>query len=465
MNEDMIEKLLQGDEIRVEVSEDEMEAYIFVPASKMKNLTEGGIKAILKKEKIASGIDEDAIERIVSQKLCDEKVLIAKGKPATTGENGRFEFLFNSEIKKNPKMLPDGSVDYKNTKYFQMVKEGDKIAEYVSATRGESGYTVKGRFLTAKPGKEVPPLKGQGFYMSEDKREYFAKVDGKIEIKNRLLMIEKVLIIKGDVDLISGNVDFVGDVHVKGDVASGMVIKAKGQVVVSGHVGAAIIEAGEDIILKSGISGNDKAVLSAGGDIHGKFFESATIRTLGNLYANSILNSEIEVAGVIQTNGKHGTIIGGKVHATGGITVGTIGSIAEIPTQVECGINEGWVRDEQRLQGIKKKTRVELGMVLKALDAFQHLDECGNHAIQEDPRKKKLLKAKSIKEVELEALDSKIEELQNKIKSASHAKITVTNKVFRGAKIILHEHTMYTTKEYVNVSFIIKDGQVDTIVN
>lgn len=75
------------------------------------------------------------------------------------------------------------------------------------------------------------------------------------------------------------------------------------------------------------------------------------------------------------------------------------------------------------------------------------------------------MKAKSIKEVELEALDSKIEELQNKIKSASHAKITVTNKVFRGAKIILHEHTMYTTKEYVNVSFIIKDGQVDTIVN
>ena len=54
-------------------------------------------------------------------------------------------------------------------------------------------------------------------------------------------MIEKVLIIKGDVDLISGNVDFVGDVHVKGDVASGMVIKAKGQ--------AATAKEGSEIIV------------------------------------------------------------------------------------------------------------------------------------------------------------------------------------------------------------------------
>lgn len=465
MNEDILEKMLHGDEIRVEVSEDNMEAYIFVPSSRAKHLTKESIRAVLKKEKIVSGIDEEAIERLVSQKICDENVLIAKGKPATTGEDGRFEFFFNSEIKKNPKVLPDGSVDYRNTKYFQMVKEGDKIAEYISATRGESGYTVKGQFLTAKPGKEIPPLKGQGFYMTEDRKEYFAKVDGKIEIKNRLLMIEKVLIIRGDVDLISGNIDFIGDVHVKGDVASGMEIKARGQVVVSGHVGAANIEAGEDIILKSGISGNDKAVLVAGGDIHGKFFESSTIRTRGNLYANSILNSEIEVAGVIQTNGKHGTIIGGKVHATGGITVGTIGSNAEIPTQVESGINESWIRDVQELQAARKKTKFELSMVLRALEAFKNMDETGNHAMHDDPRRKKLMKAKGIKEVELEALNSKIDELQEKIKSAAHAKITATNVVHRGTKVILHDCTMYVTKEYINVSFIVKDGQVDTIVN
>ena len=362
-------------------------------------------------------------------------------------------------------MLPDGSVDYRNTKYFQMVKAGDKIADYIPATKGEPGYTIKGRTLNAKPGKEIPPLKGQGFYMTEDKREYFAKVDGKIEIKNRLLMIEKVLIIKGDVDLISGNVDFVGDVHVKGDVASGMVIKAKGQVVVSGHVGAAIIEAGEDIILKSGISGNDKAQLTAGGDIHGKFFESATIRTLGNLYANSILNSDIEVAGVIQTNGKYGTIIGGRVHATGGITASTVGSNAEIQTQLECGISESWLRDEQKLQETKKKTKFELGMVLRALEAFKNMEESGNHTLQEDPRRKKLERAKQIKELELETLNAKLDELQSKIKSAIHAKITVTNKVFRGTKVILHDCTMYVTKEYINISFIVKDGQVDTIVN
>lgn len=463
--EDAMERLFQGDEIRVEVSEDGMEAYLLVPSSCGKTLTEEKIRAILEKEKIVCGIDEEAISNMVTQKQYNMKILIAKGKTMVPGENGHFEFLFNSEIKKHPKELPDGSVDYRNTKYFQMVKEGDKIAVYIPPTQGTAGYTVKGQFISAKPGKEVPPLKGQGFYISEDKKEYFAKVDGKIEIKNHMMMIDKVLIIKGDVDLISGNVDFVGDVHVKGDVVSGMVIKAKGQVVVSGHVGAATIEAGEDIILKSGISGNDKAVLSAGGDIHGKFFESGTIRALGNLYANSILNSQVEVAGMVQTNGKYGTIIGGKVCAVGGISASNIGSSAEIPTQLECGINESWLQDEQILMEQRKKTKFELEMVIRALDAFQIMDESGNPYIKEDPRRRKLLRAKSMKELELETLNVKIEELQEKIKSAVHAKITVTNKVFRGTKVVLHGASMYVTKEYVNISFIKKDGQIDTVVN
>ena len=104
-------------------------------------------------------------------------------------------------------------------------------------------------------------------------------------------------------------------------------------------------------------------------------------------------------------------------------------------------------------------------MVLRALEAFKNMEESGNHTLQEDPRRKKLERAKQIKELELETLNAKLDELQSKIKSAIHAKITVTNKVFRGTKVILHDCTMYVTKEYINISFIVKDGQVDTIVN
>lgn len=67
--------------------------------------------------------------------------------------------------------------------------------------------------------------------------------------------------------------------------------------------------------------------------------------------------------------------------------------------------------------------------------------------------------------VKMDILNVKIEELQEKIKSAVHAKITVTNKVFRGTKVVLHGASMYVTKEYVNISFIKKDGQIDTVVN
>lgn len=52
MSEDLIGKLLQGDEISVEVPEGDMEAYIYIPAGRLKNLTEKRIRDILEKEKI-----------------------------------------------------------------------------------------------------------------------------------------------------------------------------------------------------------------------------------------------------------------------------------------------------------------------------------------------------------------------------------------------------------------------------
>lgn len=56
-------------------------------------------------------------------------------------------------------------------------------------------------------------------------------------------------------DLSTGNIDFEGSVQVNGNVSSNFVIRAGGNVIISGVVEGAYIEAGGNIIIARGMNG------------------------------------------------------------------------------------------------------------------------------------------------------------------------------------------------------------------
>ena len=144
-------------------------------------------------------------------------------------------------------MLEDGSVDYKNMELFEAVEKDKLIAEYHSATRGVFGYDVTGQLIAPKKGKELPPLHGQGFMVSEDKREYYALVSGIIELEeeSRSLNIRNLYTVPGNVDASTGNINFNGDVNIMGNVEPGFTVDAAGSVVVDGHCEGGKIYAGK----------------------------------------------------------------------------------------------------------------------------------------------------------------------------------------------------------------------------
>lgn len=75
-----------------------------------------------------------------------------------------------------------------------------------------------GRVIAAKKGKGLPPLVGRGFDKSVDGLTYTAAIDGKIERHKNRIIILPILEINGDVDVGTGNIDFVGDVVIHGSV-------------------------------------------------------------------------------------------------------------------------------------------------------------------------------------------------------------------------------------------------------
>ena len=55
------------------------------------------------------------------------------------------------------------------------------VAEYFPATAGTFGYDVTGQMISPKRGKELPALRVIGVRVSEDKKKYYADIDGIIE--------------------------------------------------------------------------------------------------------------------------------------------------------------------------------------------------------------------------------------------------------------------------------------------
>ncbi len=76
--------------------------------------------------------------------------------------------------------------------------------------------------------------------------------------------------VNGDLDFSVGNIDFVGDVIIRGDIKPGYSIHTSGSVTVRGTTEHATIIAGQHIVL-TGVLGHGEIVLEAGGDITAQF--------------------------------------------------------------------------------------------------------------------------------------------------------------------------------------------------
>ena len=152
--------------------------------------------------------------------------------------------------------------------------------------------------------------------MNQD--ELIAMIDGRVSLKNEEINILPVYEVNGDVDLKSGNIDFLGVVIIKGNVRDGFKVKAEGDVIVEGLVEDATIISGANIFVKNGILGKEggNGIIRAEGSVNTKFLQNIKVNAKKNIEVlDHILNSDVEADDcILAINGK-GKIIGGRVVA------------------------------------------------------------------------------------------------------------------------------------------------------
>ena len=348
---------LSAKKITVTVARDKMSASIMLHEPEDEVYTKEEIIEALNKNNVIAGIDDDVVKQLVAGDLYDEEVVVAKGTPPVQGKDGYFEFFFDIVSRTKPLIREDGSADYSAMGRLATIQEGDLIAKYHNSVQGEKGETVTGAELMPRYVRELPVLRGKSIARNDETNEYTATASGKISYQNGNVEILVVYEIDTDVDSITGNIEFYGDIVITGNVESGVTVRSGRNITIEGTVSSAKLFAAGDIVLQRGIQGGGKGKVSARGNVFADFIEYAEITAGGDVNANSIIGSQIDASGHVVLQGKRGCVMGGETHALKGMTIKTAGNMAEVKTILHAGFKvEDYaktaelIREEQQLK-------------------------------------------------------------------------------------------------------------------
>ncbi len=365
----------------------------------------GGNCIFLAGKGVMAGFLESNISAIAKKRVYEREILIARGLAPMEGKDGYYDFFFTTEISHKPVIRADGTVDYSSLSQISNVHEGDKIACYHPGIPSVDGFTVRGTELKARQIKEKPQLRGAVVRDEKNPNIYYASKEGRIELADGKIDIQRVLEIHGDVDHILGKVEFFGDIIITGNVESGVVVRAGRNIEVRGSVEAATLYAGGNVCLHRGIHGQQRAKISARGSVTAGFIEHSIINAGDDIMADYIISSRISAEGQVIVTGRRGMLAGGYTHAVQGIDAVTVGNEAEIRTIIHVGCEaEAYYKE---LSVRKQLTQASIGT--------------------------------NTSEQELQELREELEDLQEYIGKGRKAQIKIDGNIYRGTVVgIMH---------------------------
>lgn len=386
-------------------------------------------------EGVVFGIREEVIHRLLEEKS-NRLTLIAEGVYPVDGEDASLQYFFETDrVRLLPKELEDGRVDHRELSLVQSVQKGQVLVEKKPATPGVAGKNVLGEEVPAVAGKDVNLLAGKNVVW--DNNRLIATCDGEPTKTGNKVSVQLVHEIRGNVGYKTGNIDFIGSVHIRGDVESGFIVKAGGDVVITGNVEGGNIQAEGNITINGGIIGQDKSVIKCNGDLYARYIDHAQVDAEGTIKVrDAIMHSVVNSGQKVILGTKKGMIMGGVVRAADLIDVQFLGSKMGTQTEVEVGINPGFRRElneiEKRLPALEK----ELDMVEKALTLLNRQQELPP---KREEQKAKLIRTSFVLKAEKRKLESRRDEILLLIneRQLERGSIRVRQTIYPGVRVII----------------------------
>ena len=443
--------------IKIEMPPAKTDAYIYItpPENGGKHFTKDDVYAAIKRFNIKFGLNEEVVNSIVSDMKYSQRIHIATAQMPVNGENGTITYNYSQKVEAAPKEDDFGFVDYKDLGLIRTVYQGDVIAEITPPTEGVPGVDVTGGVMRQIPGKKASYTVGKNTRLTEDGLQIVADIDGHLVCRGGIFSVENIVTISGDVDVAVGNIDFVGDVIIKGSVLEGFKVSSKSNIMVSG----AVLEAGGNVVIKNGCINSN---ITAHGTFSALFCEHSKIKCDGDVSAQNYVICDVYCGGTLITKGMNGGIIGGRYVVLNTITVSNIGSRNYIPTEITLGDNAILAEEKNQLN-IKiaklQKSIDELTLIVNFLNEkkkeLHHLPDDKEFILGNAARQK------IVNNVEISNANKRIREIDVALATKQNLYAVCKGHIFPGVKITINDITFLAQNEYVNSRvFINSSGEI-----
>lgn len=435
----------------VHITDDRLEAWllVFPPVGRGGELDRDMLDNALKKREVSFGLDTELLESLPdNQDRYFRLFRIAKGQPVSHGVDGYIEDFYERVVKKEFSENDHGKVDYFHLNLVQNIEKGNVICQAVPPVEGVPGRTVQDKEISCRNGKAASLPKGPNTEISEDGAKLLASISGRLEFNSSKFQVKSVLEIDGNVDFSTGNIDFVGDVHIRGDVSSGFSVKALGDITIDGVVEAAEVEAGGDLIVSKGISGDLRGVIRGHHDVYAKYMESCSVHCKGNIQADCIVNCDVYCDGKVYARSGRGTIIGGRVRAAQEVSSKIVGSRSESITQIYLG--------GQPCANYEKEF---LALTLAKLEDEMERVERQPDSPAKEKRMAKIRLDLSVGKMKINRFDKELKKLKEKIQEQGGSRLKC-DVAYPGLSLNIGDESYSLTKETSMVNARLVEGSI-----
>ncbi|MDF0725161.1 FapA family protein [Cytobacillus sp. S13-E01] len=446
------------------VSNDSLQAYLKIKENtsvSTDSLSDIVIQDYLKEKGISFGIKGETIKKMVeNQASWYIENLVAEGIAPFKGKDG---YLKHERSESTENRSGNEELNLRNVITIPSVSSGQLIAKVIQPSKAREGVNVYGKALFASDGKPYKLRLGKNTVEKEG--SIYSTIDGQISFSGNKVNVLPVYEVSGDLDMKTGNINFIGTVIVRGDVPPGYTIQAGGDIKIYGMVEGADLFAGGSIYISGGIAGSNRGKIVTSGNLTASYINQGHVQAGHNIeVTTTILHSYCQAQRQISC--QKGTIIGGICSAGSSITAKDFGNELHTKTEVHIGVNQQAFEKEKFLtEQLVHVQEENAKLQLLAKKLAEKYKSTGSLSTQEVTllKRQKVTEAK-INKQELEIFEE-LQEIQRVIGELEKSYILVNGSIKPNVHIICGKYKRIINQAHkaVKIQLINKEIKIGSV--
>lgn len=346
-----------------------------------------------------------------------------------------------------PRQDDTGNIDRYNLGYVQNVIRGQVLAELVPLE--DAGVDEPDpRFVLEEPELPVGPNCTMD---AHHPNLVLADANGYVFYNDGLITVKRMLNVRHDVDFHTGNIFFVGDVAVHGDLRAGFEVQGN-NVLIKGIIEGGVVRSRGSLVVEGGARGGAgrHCKLDAGDTLRIAFAEGAELRAHGNMLVERFcVHSTIYAASNLVVRGR---LHGGTVHSNGLVYAEQcVGNDKGTQTRINLGYDPYSVRKLERFeQRIRELT-----------ERITHYEAVAGHM---DPDASDTARRLAAARKKLQRLIAQRKALWHSLSqdeaNAARCRLVVPGKIYPGVEIAIGRAFHLVEREASNVCFVLEDEEI-----